>query len=356
MRVNFRPRERAPDEIGGVKIPYLKPTRGTSHKVGWYLILLGVLSPILYLGAGVVGSWLALTATGAVTFQPQQIRATDSGFVTQLPIRPGDRVERGEALVTLDNYELDAAAARNGIAVQTSAAARRGVLRERRAQLAELLAREQALSYLRARRSRIGDLFREGAATDAELSAAAYQVTEAEAAVARAREALAENDNPGGADAADRELIERRMRSLRRLSPYTGRVLQVLVSPGEYVTAGEPLAIVANLDHPHVIAYVAPRDASRLHIGTLATIRFPDGKQILASVSALPWVTERMPADRVDQFGLRPTTAVLDLQPAAEWPPSERIQGLPVSVRFRYDWESTAPGRLIGELLGWLSR
>ena len=356
MRVNFRPRERAPDEIGGMKIPYLKAARGAGHKLAWYLILLGVLSPILYLAAGVAGSWLALTANGTVTLDPQQVRATDSGFVAQLPIRAGDRVESGETLAVLDNYELDAAAARSGIELRASAAARDSVRQERRAQLAELRSREQALQYSKSRHEALESLFRQGAATSGELTAATYEVTEAEVALAHAQEALASNSATGGAASADRRLIERRLRSLTRLSPYTGRVLQVLVSPGEFVTAGEPLAVVASLDDPHVVAYVPPRYAARLKLGTLASIRFPDGTRLEASISALPEVTDRMPADMVDQFGLRPTTVVLDLLPAARWPAGERIQGLPVSVRFRYGWESTAPGRLVGELLGRIGR
>lgn len=348
MRVNFRPRERAPDQIGGVKVSYIGKARGTGHKLAWYLLLLAVLSPILYLATGVVGSWLALTANGTVTLDPQEVRATDSGFITRLPIRPGDRVERGETLAVLDNYELDAAAARQAIEPRASAA--------RQAELTELRSREQALAYLQTRRSALATLFREGAATAAELSAATYAVTEAQAALASAQEALAADSGSGAGDSADRQLIARRLHALRRPSPCDGRVLQVLVTPGEYVTAGESLAVVASLDDPHVIAYVPPRDAAQLEIGTLATLRFPDGTQLHATISELPEVTARMPADMVDQFGLRPMTVVLDLLPAARWPASERIQGLPVSVRFHYGWESAGPGRLLGKLLGWLSR
>lgn len=356
MRVNFRPRERAPDEIGGVKVPYLKKARGTAHRIAWYLILLGVLSPILYLATGVSASWLTLTANGIVTLEPQQIRATDSGIVTRLPIRPGDRVARGQTLAVLDNYELDAAAARAGIELRASAQARARADQARQAQLAELRAREQALHYFEARRSTLESLVRAGAATAAELSSATYEVTDAQGALARVQEALVSDGAAGGRETADRQLIARRLRSLTRQSPYTGRVLQVLVSPGEFVTAGEPLAVVAGLDDPHVLAYVQPRFAARLRLGTLAVIRLPDGRQLHASISAVPALTARMPADMVDQFGLRPMTVVLDLSPATRWPDEERIEGLPVSVRFLYPWESSAAGRLAGELLGWMSK
>ena len=66
LQVRFRAPPRAPDEVAGVKIPY-PVVRRHGHKLAWYLILLVVLSPILYLLLGVVSSWLSLTANGTVS-------------------------------------------------------------------------------------------------------------------------------------------------------------------------------------------------------------------------------------------------------------------------------------------------
>src|SRR6266481_5428926 len=126
MQMHFRPKQRAPNELGGVKIPYVG-TRGKRHKIAWYLILFAVLSPILLLLSGVVGSWLTLTANGTVFLEQQEIRAARAGRISQLNVAAGDVVKSGETLAALDNLELDSAAARNAVERQAAAAARRSV-------------------------------------------------------------------------------------------------------------------------------------------------------------------------------------------------------------------------------------
>ncbi len=354
MQVNFRPRPRAPDEIGGVKISYLKVARGAGRKVGWYLILLVVLSPILYLAAGVVGTWLTLGASGLVTLEPREIRAADSGIVERLAVTPGESVAAGEVLARLDNFGLDAQAARNAVARRASRAARWRLMQQRRAQLAELRARREALQYLRSRRATLADLARMGAATTAELAAATLAVSDAVAADARAEQALAADNASADTTSIDRRLIARRLAALTPHSPIAGRVLQVLVQPGEYVTAGEPLLVLGRLDHPRIVAYVKPRYASRLTLGTAATVHFPDGTRLRAVVGATPRLSVKTPSSMVDQFGLRPIAITLDLLPSAPWPRDELIENLPVSIRFHYRWENSPPGKLLGRLLGTL--
>jgi multidrug resistance efflux pump len=355
MRVRFRSPQRPPDELGGLKIPYVGVKR-RAHKIGWYLILLAVLSPIVYLLTGVVGSSLSLTANGTVFLEQQEVRAAESGTVSQLAVDAGDRVDVGQALVVLDNFELDTAAARNAIERQSMAAAHRSAAGIRETALEELRLRERTVQYRQDRRAVIGALFREGAATVAELNAAESAVTEAQAALLNTRRALAASASGTDTADAERSVLDTRRGLMTHRSPYSGRVLEVLVKPGQYVSPGEPLLVVARLDNPRVVAYVPPKFATRLKVGATATIRFPDGTRTLASIAETPKLTQRMPADLVDQFGLRPMTVVLSLLPAEKWLESQRVQGLPVTVRFHYGWEDSGIGEFVGELLGRLSR
>ena len=77
-----------------MKIVYAK-ARGKGHKIAWYLILLAVLSPILLLLTGVVGSWLTLTANGTVALEQYEIRAPRSGRINRLGVLPGETVAPG---------------------------------------------------------------------------------------------------------------------------------------------------------------------------------------------------------------------------------------------------------------------
>jgi len=215
--------------------------------------------------------------------------------------------------------------------------------------------RDQALRYQQDRRTAVAALVHEGAATVAELNAVESAVMEAQAALLQTRQALAAKVRGLGTADAERTVLENRRSSMVHRAPCSGRVLEVLVKGGEYVSPGEPLLVIARLDNPRVMAYTSPKFGIRLTVGTMATIRFPDGTRTLASVAETPKLTQRMPADLVDQFGLRPMTIVLNLLPQEKWPENQRVQGLPVSVRFHYDWESSSVGGVAGAVLGSLS-
>jgi multidrug resistance efflux pump len=354
MQMHFRARQRAPDELGGVKIAYAK-ARGKGHKIAWYVILLVVLSPIVVLLTGVVGSWLTLTANGTVFLQQDEIRAARAGRITQLNVAAGDLVAAGKTLAVLDNLELDAAAAHNAVERQAAAAAQRGVSAQQQSAAEELRLRERLVRYQQDRRAVIADLVNQGAATSAELDAAEAAATEAEVGWVQTRAAAARAPALSTAE-VDHELLASQQRSLTMAAPHDGRVLELLARQGEYVAPGEPLVILARVDNPSVVAYAPPKFAIRLQVGMQATIRFPDGTRTLASVAEAPRLTQRMPADLVDQFGLRPMTVVLHLLPQERLSESQRVQGLPVSVRFHYGWEASAIGRAVGALLGELSR
>ncbi|MGH8306497.1 MAG: biotin/lipoyl-binding protein, partial [Steroidobacteraceae bacterium] len=122
--LQFRPKPRAPDELGGVKIAYAR-TRVGRHKIAWYAILLVVLLPFLLLLSGLLGSWLTLTANGTVLLEQNEIRAAQSGRISRLSVAVGEQVAAGQTLAVLDSLELDAAAARNAVERQAAAAARR---------------------------------------------------------------------------------------------------------------------------------------------------------------------------------------------------------------------------------------
>jgi multidrug resistance efflux pump len=341
MRIHFRRApERSPDEIGGIKIPYVKGKRSV-HRWLWYLILLVVVSPILYLSIGVLDSWLGLRADGSVLLDQQEVRAAEAGAVAELKANVGDLVSAGEALVVLDGAELDAAAARNSAQLQSLTASHPTAEARRLGLAQELRLREQALQYQQERRAVIEGLVRAGAATAAELQQADAAATEAEATLIHARQGSAADSASLDMARAERRVIEARRGAMTHRAPFAGRILEVLVKPGEYVSAGEPLIVMARFDNPRVVAYAPPKFATQLRIGALATIRFPDGTQTVASISEAPKVTQRMPADLVDQFGLRPMTVVLHLLPQEKWPDNQRIQGLPVAVRFHYRWESS---------------
>ena len=106
MQLRFRSRQRPPEQLDGVKILYAT-AKSQRHKIAWYLILFAVLSPILLLLTGVVGSWLTLTANGTVALEQYEIRAPRSGRINRLGVLAGETVAAGKTIAVLDSLELD---------------------------------------------------------------------------------------------------------------------------------------------------------------------------------------------------------------------------------------------------------
>ncbi|MCK8515773.1 biotin/lipoyl-binding protein [Methylonatrum kenyense] len=199
--------------------------------------------PVLRL-QGFVESPRVATLTSAVTAD-----------VAAVPAREGDQVVSGQGLVRLDHRELrltldEREADLAELRAQREVEERRiGVDREevgREQELLELLEREVA---------RLRDLSREQFASPSDLERAEQERT-------RQRQALAERRFAVDTAAQRLEQLDARLERARALrdrsaldlarievkAPFDGRVAELLVSPGDRVTAGEPLVRLYDLD------------------------------------------------------------------------------------------------------------
>jgi multidrug resistance efflux pump len=341
MRIRFHREARtAPDVIDGLKVPYA-PAKRNAPKWRWYLILAVVLSPALWLVGKTAVSMLSWSANGSVMLEPYEVRAPQSARIAELKVRAGAEVAEGDVIMKLHDPELDMAIAE---ATARKAATPAGVARpDTRLLLSELNLQQQALRRQQERMAATEELVREGAATTAELRETQIAVDQTMAAVLRVQQQLEPRSPRVAASANDEsralQLLLRRRDLLTVRAPAAGRVLDVFVSEGEFIGAGDSLLLIGRGAQPQVIAYVAPDIAPKLVVGSRATIRFPDGRKAHAFVAEQPMLTRQMPSNLVDQFGMRPMTVVLRLQTESEWPEGQRIHGLPVVIRFHYGWE-----------------
>lgn len=334
MRIKFhRDARPTPDSIDGLKVPYGAAKR-EAPKWRWRLILLAVLSPAIVLAYSALKSVLTLSANGSVFLDQYEVRAPQSGRVAELAVRLGAEVHKGDAILYFDDSRADAAAAEPATVRATEAVAPSHTWL-----LEELALQERTLRMQEERAAATEELVRQGAATAAELREAKVAVNQTQGGVLRVRQQLAEANAQSAASVRDTSTHVGKRERIALRAQEDGRILDVMTTDGQFVGPGEPLVLIGTHAEPQVIAYVSPEIAPGLSIGSQATIRFPDGTKVRASVAEQPMLTRRMPADLVDQFGMRPMTVVLHLQTAKEWPVSQRIHGLPVTVRFHYQWE-----------------
>ncbi|MBD3347694.1 MAG: efflux RND transporter periplasmic adaptor subunit [Candidatus Eisenbacteria bacterium] len=157
---------------------------------------------------------LEVSATGTVAARSDvAISAETAGRVRELLVTVGDRVERGEALVTLDGELAELALDRAE---------------------AQLLMAEADLSRAESNLRRVSELWEEG-----DLSDADYEAAEAAEKAARGSYMAA---------LAGRATAARQLRNTRIESPIAGLVAFVHVEEGQLIAAGTPVAHVVNDD------------------------------------------------------------------------------------------------------------
>jgi multidrug resistance efflux pump len=372
VRIKFNRQARSnPESIGHMQVPYAAARRVAS-RWRWYLVLALVFGPLALIAASAVGGFMVTSANGSVTLDPLEVRAGANGYVDSIAYKLGAAVPRGAEVLALRDPELDAQEAqlRQQITPYATPVTADSTA-TRAAGMEELQLRIRALRHQQQRRATILGLKEQGAATIAELNEVTAAVEQAEATVIRLRaelglgvdHAAAHAGSPGDAATTaalaahdgDLAVMAARRSGLKVLAPRDGQVIDVLVSEGQYVAAGQSLMVIGDPRSAHIEAFVTPGVATRLQVGRRATIRFPDGRVATATVGEQPKLTRRLPENLVDQYGLRPMTVVLQLAAQGPWPEGQRIHGLPVQVRFHAGWESNPVGAALGRMLGWIS-
>jgi multidrug resistance efflux pump len=348
MKIRFGRQARSdPDSIGGMAVPYAAAKR-VAAKWRWYLILAVIVTPALALAIGMLGGFLTRSANGTIALDQMELRSLAEGRIEAVAAQPGTQVPAGHLLVS--TRALTGANV-GSTSVRSTPARSRSISASERAEL-ELMSRAQRLATQR--RDAVAALVNAGAATRAELREAEYALDRASADTLRAYREF--HGNPAPAEVAVVATTNTHNDdSGTNRAPFDARVLDVFVTPGEIVRAGDPLLLLGRNSDPRIVAYVPPDFATRIPPGSVATILFADGSQASAHVTEPARVTRRMPADMVDNFGLRPMMVILELGTADRWPAAQSIHGMPVRVRFHYGWEQYRVASVVSPVLNWLT-
>ena len=339
MHIRFHSNSRTtPDTIDGFKVPYAAAKR-LAPKWRWRLILAIVFSPVLYVAYNAGKELFTLSADGAVSLPQYIVRAPAAARTARVAVTVGAKVVKGDLLVQLDDPGLDA-----DIAQQR---ARGGTVNTPRTAFGTSTALQEEfeldsriLRLAEQRLADVRDLLSQGAATAAEVREAQISADEAAAAVLRVRQQM--RGSRGEAPSSTPPDLYRLLAAREQLTiraPANGYVAEILAKDNEVVSAGSPLLLLSGDAEPEVLAYVRPELLKKVHAGSAATVRLPDGVKLQAVVGPGPFIAQRALAEPDNPFSGRSPTVVLHLRSREPWPSVARINGLPVSIRFHYGWE-----------------
>lgn len=350
MKVRFDNRQaQDPTRVKGVQVPYA-PSKRQVAQWRWYLTLLIVAAPLLYLLWKLLMPYITVSAPGYISLEKVSINSTASGIVERVAVAVGDHVVENQTVVTLFNAGL--------LERQRVLQAEMSALREMSAAAAESselsleqtirLARDQ-VDYQAALLEKVQWLYGMGAATIAERNQAKAQhdralhdLIRAEGELAAARERrLKDLHGPEKSQAArlktleaELEMVDRQLLRLTQRVVKGGRVLDVFVGTGESVAPGTPLLALGQAEKPYVVAYLDPKHARYARKGQPATVKLPRGDTLQAVVREDAGLTQRIPADISSPISARDIMILVPLDLLDPLPPIEKVDGLPVHIRF----------------------
>ncbi len=360
MKVRFRsPKRHAPDREHGVRVPYASAKRPIA-RWRWYLVLLLVSAPLLYLMAQILYSTMVVTAAGFVTLEKVPVNSQIAGSVCDVTVQVGEDVPPGRVLATLESAELqqrerllraEAAARETAAPVPSGASALQEM--EKSLALARRVVDYQA-SYL----EKVRFLYRQGAATIAELRLAESQLNQAESDLQQMRSSLALRrledlrlqapDRPfetrGRLIEVELQAVLDQQSRLTHRSPVRGRVLEIFVETGQNLAQGQPILMLGNLDKVYIQAYLDTRARKYAHAGRKAVARYKDGRKVEVVVRQKPELTARLPSAVVPALGEREFMLLVLLDFVDPVSPDDVVDNLPVTVRFPFDFSSVFGG------------
>lgn len=335
MKISFDRPPATAEESGGMRVPYGPPRRNVP-KWRWNLIVLLLLSPFAYFAVKALLAFFFVAAPGVVVLDQAVVKSAAAGRVLRLA-GAGERIAAGASVVWMENPELTTAMARAGGPDPVASRAP-----QRAALQAALERAERLVAFRQERYATHRDLFRQGAATGADLANALAQLQQAELWQQQARadlagmtQTLARDQQEQDAQARQRAIVASRGRDLVRSAPIAGVVSSLGVRAGDWVEAGSDLLAVMGDGPPEVEAFLDPAKAGHAVPGREAELHFAEGSVAAARVLRVDSEARRSPAGRQGPLDSQAPALVVRLQPLQPLPSTLRIHRLPVEVRFR---------------------
>lgn len=373
MKVRFvKPEMGDPNRDRGVTVPYA-PGKRALARWRWYLILLVVGSPFIFFVGQALYTSVTIHAPGFVAQEQLTVRSSTPGYVEEVFVKPLDTVKQGDPVARIGNDALTSRAAQlraelaqlQGVAAHGSDSGPAPL--SPAAFDTDLNTARDARDRAQERVNTIEGLMQQGAATEAELTAARNQYDQASSKLGelyrtmdlQTHAAPGSNNNAVEVQThivslrAELSDIQNQLGNTLVRAPKAGRIVDIAVVKGDQLANGSKVAMLAPVDGAlHIDAYIPPKDSLYAAPGVNATVVFPDGTSRQAVVTEVPQIAAEVPKAQSALLGEAEMGLLVRMQFADSGVINQRplTDGLPVKVEFHNNWNSGG-GRQLADRL-----
>jgi len=250
---------------------------------------------LLLVGCGNNADRGFITASGHVEADTIRVSTKVGGTLAWFPVEEGLRVEAGQELARIDTIDIQLAlktveadrdAADADLRLRVAGSRKEDIAQAE----AQVVRAEADLGGAQRDLARMQGLLDSGSGTNKSRDDAQTRRDLAKASLDAAREQLqklqagSRQEEIDGAlarvSSADARIaqLEQQLKDATIIAPAAGIVTEKLVYQGELLAAGTTLAIITDIDHAWLTAYVGEADLGRIRIGQEADVRADDGQ------------------------------------------------------------------------------
>lgn len=348
MKIRFnQPEQKIPDQDRGIRIHY-----GQAKRVRiawrWYLIVLIASVPLLYLIGLTLLEMIVIKADGRVTVPNITVRSSVDGYVQQLFVTPLETVQKDQKLAILHNMSLEDRHQRLSSEVEFLNQERDKLRQPGKTQSPSMqllqFAQQQAQFYQH-RLRQYESLFKQGAATQAEIASARNQYGSALQSLASHQTVQLRDQGLSG---ELRQMTSRinelsleldglglKKQQLTLIAPSAGLVTELFVQSGEYLAQGQPLLNIIFPEQAYITAFIPPKHHDRAIVDQIVSITFPNGETAQGRIVSVPGITQKSMSEGANLLE-SPRSAILAHVALTTPTKTQLINGMPVDIRFPF--------------------
>lgn len=345
MKIRFnQPEKRNPSDDRGISINYGQAKR-PGRPWRWYLIVIIVSLPLLYLLGVIAREFIVIEAHGRIKVPIITVRSSNEGYIQQVFVEPLQTVTKGSKLALLTNNTLENNYNRVRNELHFLDKERDDLLRQSGITASDSMqlinfAREQKSFYLnRLRQYEL--LFEQKAATQAEIATARSQYISA-------LEKLTSIENTQYTSPEIRQVAIRinqltlelgktqdQKQELTLLAPEKGLITELFAQTGEYLGRGQPLLDIMFNENTYISAFIPPKHQKFAVVNQMVKVKFPSGETVKARIVSVPGVTQKSSTEDLGPLEA-PHSAILAQIELIGAVKTRLIHGMPVSIRFPF--------------------
>ncbi len=349
MKIRFnQPEKRNPNDDRGMSIKYSQAKR-PGRPWRWYLILIIVSLPLLYLLGVIAREFIVIEANGRINMSIVTVRSSSEGYIQQVFVEPLQTVTKGSKLALLTNNTLENNydRVRNELSFldkeRDDLLRQAGITASASMQLINF-AREQKNFYLnRLRQYEL--LFEQKAATQAEIATARSHYLSAleNLALIENTQYRTQHTSPEIRQIATRinqltlefEKTQDQKQELTLLAPEKGLITELFAQTGEYLDRGQSLLDIMFNEKTYINAFIPPKLQKYAVINQVVTVKFPNGETAKARIISVPGITQKSSAEDVGPLEVPHSTILAQIE-LIDTVETRLIHGMPVSIRFPF--------------------